>query len=171
TDESGWSPWPSILATDSHGHVIAAVVRTHGNALEVFEGGPAGGAAPTRVISGSLTGLDSCCTTMALTYSGLTGQLFVAVNSGAGTHIRVFPANAAGNSAPVRSIEGSVTGLSGNVVTGIAVSQVSGDLYVLIKASQFGGPGMISVFGPSAQGDVAPVRTFTDGSSGMSDAA
>lgn len=167
TDESGaWAPWPSTLTTDAQNHVIAAVVRAGGNAIEGFEGGPSGASAPLRVITGPLTGLDSCatagCHTMAVTSSSLTGQLYVAVNQGAGTHISVFAGNASGNVAPLRSIVGPATGLSGRVVTGLAVSSLTGELYALIKATQFGGPAQISVFGPSAEGDVAPSRTFTD---------
>jgi len=173
TDETVWHPWPSILTTDPSNHAIVAVVRANGNAVEVFEGGPAGAAAPIRVISGSLTGLDSCaslCHTMALTYSALTGELYVAVNDGAGTHVSIFAGAAAGNAPPVRSIEGPATGLAGKVITGIAVSQLNGQLYLLIKSSQFGA-GQISAFGPSAQGDVAPLRTFTDATTQLSDGA
>jgi hypothetical protein len=169
TDESGaWAPWPGMLTTDSQSHVIAAVARSQGNAIEVFEGGPTGAATPLRVITGPVTGLDSCsidgCHTMCLAYASLTGEIYVAVNHGAATKISVFAGNANGNIAPVRTITGPATGLAGNVVTGIAVSEITGELYAMIKGSQFGGPAQISVFGPSALGDVAPIRTLTDAS-------
>src|SRR5262249_37187950 len=135
---------------------------------------PAGASTPLRMITGPLTGLDSCassgCHTMALTYSKSAGQLYVAVNQATGSHVRVFAGGAAGNTAPSRSIEGPNTGLSGRVVTGIAVSQLTGELYALNKPSQFGGPMQISVFGSAAQGNVAPLRIITDASSPMNDA-
>ena len=173
TDESVWHPWPSLLATDASNHVIAAVVRANGNALEVFEGGSAGAAAPIRVIGGTLTGLGTCgsvCNTMALTCSAWTGEIYAAVNDGAQTRVLAFSGAAAGNVAPLRSIAGPATGLAGGSVTGIAVSPLTGELYVLAKSSQFG-TGQIIVFGTSAQGNAAPLRTFTDGATQLADGA
>ena len=42
---------------------------------------------------------------------------------------------------------------------------------MLAKGTQFGAPGQVLVFASSAQGDVAPVRAFTDASSQFVDAA
>jgi hypothetical protein len=174
-DETGWSPWPSILTADSHGDIMAAVVRSQGNAIEVFAGGGSGSSTPIRTITGSQTGLDSCasggCQTMAISFSQATGRLYVAVNAGQDTHVSVFAGDTSGNVAPVRTIQGPNTGLAGKVVTGIAGSQVTGDIYALVKDAQFGGRGWVSVFGRYASGDVAPMRTFTDSSSQMADAA
>jgi hypothetical protein len=51
------------------------------------------------------------------------------------------------------------------VITGIAVSQLTGDIYSMVKASQFAGPAQVEVFDPSANGNATPVRSFTDAAS------
>ena len=175
TDETVWHPWPSLLATDPQAHVFAAIVRAQGNAIEVFDGGAAGSSTPVRVIAGPATGLGACadtaCNTMVVAFSALTGHLCVGVSAGQQTHVSAFAGDAAGNVAPLRSIEGPATGLAGKVITGIAESQRTGELSVLAKGTQFGAPGQVLVFASSAQGDVAPVRAFTDASSQFVDAA
>src|SRR5262249_47580956 len=142
TDETVWHPWPSILATDLGDHVIAAIVRAQGNALEVFDGGAAGGAAPVQGISGPLTGLGACadpaCKPIAVTFSPATGHLWAGVSAASQTHVSLFAGGSSGNVAPLRSIEGPSTQLAGKVITGIAESQQTGELFVLAKDSQFG---------------------------------
>jgi hypothetical protein len=174
TDEAVWHPWPSILATDAANHLMAAIVRTQGNAIEVFDGGAAGGASPIREITGPLTGLGTCadtvCNTMALTFSPASGHLWVGVTAGAQTHVSLFANDASGDFAPLRTIQGSATGLAGKVITGIAESQQTGELFVLAKDAQFGG-GQIVVYDSLAQGDAAPSRSFTDVSSPFANAA
>jgi hypothetical protein len=83
----------------------------------------------------------------------------------------VFAGDADGNIAPLRTLEGAATGLAGKVVTGIAESQRTGELYVLAKDAQFGAAGQVLVFGNSAQDNAAPVRAFTDAASQLADAA
>ena len=135
TDETVWHPWPSLLATDLQNHLIAAIVRTQGNAIEVFEGGASASSTPVRVITGPATGLGACadtvCNTMAVAFSPLSGHLCVGVSAGQQTHVCVFAGDAAGDVAPLRTIEGPATGLAGTVITGIAESQRTGELYVL----------------------------------------
>jgi hypothetical protein len=170
TDETAFHPWPSILSTDTAGHVIAAVVRSTGNAIEFFTAGPTGGATPVRVIAGPHTGLGSCaatCDQLAVTYSPFTGRLYVAVSQGQQTHVNVYSGTASGDAAPVRVIAGPATRLAGQVVTGIAGSQIDGSLYVLSKATQFDSPGTVLVFDRLASGNVAPRRSFTDAGSGL----
>src|SRR5215468_8872581 len=104
TDETVWHPWPSILAADLGNHVIAAIVRAQGNALEVFDGGAVVSAAPVRVISGPLTGLGACadtaCNMMAITFSLATGHLWAGVSAGSQTHVSLFAGESTGNVAP-----------------------------------------------------------------------
>lgn len=171
-DESGFHPWPGVLTTDTSGHVIAAVARSTGNAVEFFAGGPSGSATPVRVIAGPHTGLGSCsatCDQLAVAYSAFTGRLYVAVSQGQQTHINVYAGTASGDAAPVRVISGSATGLAGKVVTGIAGSQVDGTIYVLTKAALFDSPGSILAFDRLAGGNTPPRRTFTDGGTGLRD--
>jgi len=56
------------------------------------------------------------------------------------------------------------------VITGIAISQSDGTIYVMAKSSQFGA-GHINAYSPYAQGDAAPLRSFTDANSAFTDAA
>ena len=175
TDQSGFNPWPSTLAVASDGDVIAAVAHSSGNAIEVYQGGASGSAGPIRTISGPNTGLGSCagfgnCDHVSVTYSAFTGRIYAAVSTASGTHISVFAGNASGNVAPIRTIAGSRTGLTGEVITGIADSQVTGDIYVMVKAAQFSGPAAVEVFGRLSNGNVSPLRSFTDSSSNFQDA-
>jgi hypothetical protein len=156
TDETPFHPWPSILTTDASGHVIAAVVRSVGNAIEVFAGGPSGSGAPVRVIAGPHTGLGSCavtCDQVAVTYSPLTGRLYVAVSQGEQTHINVYAGTASGDAGPIRVISGPATGLAGQVVTGIAVSQ--------------GEQTHINVYAGTASGDAGPIRVISGPATGL----
>jgi hypothetical protein len=170
--DGSFNPWPDLLSVDSNNELLAAVSRPQGNAIEVFTGGAGGGASPVRVISGPNTGLDSCSAgcKVSVTFSPLTGRIYAAVSSGATTHISVFAGNASGDTRPVRTIEGSATGLAGMVITGIADSQLNGTIYAMVKTSQFG-TGRINAYGRFANGNVAPLRSFTDRGSGFANAA
>ncbi len=175
TEQDGVEPWASTLSVDKHGDVIAAVTKASGNAIEVFQGGATGSPQPLRIITGSRTGLGTCtsfqaCEHVSVASSPSTGRIYVAVSSPSGTHIAVFASGADGNVKPRRTIEGKMTGLTGNVVTGIAESQSSGDVFAMVKARQFGGPAAVEVFGRHADGDVAPLRSFTDRVTGFKDA-
>ncbi|GIH34324.1 hypothetical protein [Microbispora amethystogenes] len=170
--DEGFHPWPGVLTTDTSGHVIAAVARSNGNAVEFFAGGPSGSATPVRVIAGPHTGLGSCsstCDQIAVAYSAFTGRLYVAVSQGQQTRINVYAGNASGDAAPVRVISGPATGLAGKVITGIAGSQVDGTIYVLTKAAAFNSPGSILAFDRLAGGNTPPRRTFTDSGTGLLD--
>jgi hypothetical protein len=165
TDESIWYPWPGILSTDTSGDVIAALTRFQGNAIEVFQGGPTGSGIPSRIIAGPDTGLGATPDRVVVSYSAYTGLLYVGVSGLGGatmTHVSIFAGDANGDAAPIATISGPTTDLAGRVITGIANSQLDGAIYVMVKNDQFGGAGFVAVYDPFAQGDVAPVREFTD---------
>jgi hypothetical protein len=166
TVEFSFGPWPDQLSTDSAGEVLVAVSGQPHNAIAAFAGGANGSASPARVISGPDTGLDCAASCkMSITFSRLTGQIYAAVSDGTATRICVFAGNAAGDARPVRVIEGPATGLPGMFITGIAGSQVDGTIYAMVQTSQFGGTGRISAYGRLANGNVAPLRSFTDSGS------
>ncbi len=173
TDEAVWYPWPSLLAVDSRSDVLAAIVRSQGNAVEVFAGGRSRNNSPIRVIAGPKTQLGSCsstCENFALTFSRYTGNIYVGVSSGARTRINMFAQNARENAAPIRTIEGANTGLQNSTITGIAVSECTGEIYAMVKGSQFGSPGKIVVFGRDARGNARPERSFVDFKTRFADA-
>jgi LPXTG-motif cell wall-anchored protein len=168
-----FAPWPSNLAAGLGNDVLAAVVD-RSNAILTFAGGATGSGGPIRVLSGAKTGLGSCgigfCDRVVVTFSSLTQLVYVAVSSGTSSHISAFRWASIGNVAPLRTIQGSATGLAGHVVTGLAVSPTSGDVYAMVKPSLFAGPAHMAVFSRNATGNVAPVRTFTDTASGFANA-
>ncbi len=169
---SGFNPWPSILAVDGLNEVLAAVTGGQGNAIEVFTGGAGGGATPVRVISGPDTGLGTCgspCAELSIAYSPYTGRIYAAVSDGTATRINVYAANASGDARPIRTIQGPATGLAGGVITGIAVSRTDGTIYAMVKSSPFG-TGHVNAYARLAQGNVAPLRSFTDSVSAFADA-
>jgi hypothetical protein len=159
--------WPDQLSTDSASELLAAVSGQQHNAIEAFVGGANGSASPVRVISGPDTALD-CVTSckMSITFSPFTGRIYAAVSDGLATRICVFAGNASGDARPVRIIEGPATGLPGMFITGIADSQVDGTIYAMVETSEFGGgTGRISAYDRLANGNVAPLRSFTDSGS------
>ena len=167
-----FSPWPSLLSVDAKNELLVSVPAAQGFAIEVFAGGAHGGSKPVRVISGPHTGLGNCTTVcqVSVTFSPFTGRIYAAVSAGATTHISVFAQNASGDAHPVRTIEGPATGLAGMVITGIADSQKTGTIYAMVKTSQFG-TGRIFAFARLANGNAAPLRTFTDRATGFAGAA
>lgn len=169
-----FNPWPDVLTTNLGNDLVAAVTLAKGNAIEVFKGGASGGSKPIRTISGPDTGLGSCsssaaCNELSVTFSPLTGRIYAAVSDGTSTHIDVFGGSASGDAKPLQQIEGSATGLSGKLLTGIAVSPSNGTIYAMAKNSQFG-TGRINAYGRAATGNVAPLRSFTNSSSSFRNA-
>ncbi|HKH87598.1 MAG TPA: hypothetical protein VKA05_02190 [Acidimicrobiales bacterium] len=169
-----FDPWPSFLASGLDDDVLAAVTLPQGNAVEVFKGGASGSGTALRRIAGSRTDLGACsdsCDHLAIAFSPLTDELYVAVSSATGaTRICVFAGNARGNVAPLRVISGAHTGLEGQVITGIAASQRTGDLYVMVKKSEFGDPGKIERFSGLANSNAFPLSSFTDPQDDFADA-
>jgi hypothetical protein len=166
--DATFNPWPDILTIDGAGRLLVSIAYLSGqNAIVGFTGGPNGSSTPVRAISGPHTGLGTACVEtcdqVAMAYSRYTGRLYVAVSNGKlPSHISVFDGNANGDARPLRTIEGPATGLAGKVITGIADSQVTGDIYAMVKSAEFSGTGRVEVFGRLAHGNAPPLRTFTD---------
>lgn len=166
TAEGFGSPWPDSLTIGTNNQIIAALQQ---GAIKTFAGGANGGASPLRTISGTRTGLAGG--NLSVTFSPSTGLIYAAVSAGTNTHISMFPRIATGDVTPFLTIQGTATGLTGKVITGIAVSQVTGDIYVMVKPAQFSGPAQIEVFNRFANGNTKPLRTFTDRNTAFTDAA
>jgi DNA-binding beta-propeller fold protein YncE len=105
---------------------------------------------------------------MSITYSSTTDLIYAAVSDSTGVHVSEFAARAGGDVAPLRTIEGSATGFTGKIASGLAVDPVTGDLYVMVEGPRFAAAGAVEVFAPGASGNAAPLRTFTDSSNHFS---
>lgn len=172
TDEAVWHPWPEILSVQGR-LLVAALSRSAGNAIDFFQAGATGTGTPVRVIAGTHTGLGSCpgqtCDHLVVTFSPLTGRLYVGVSTANATRILVFSSAARGDVRPLQTIAGTSTGLVGKVITGIGDSQHDGTIYAMVKDAQWA-TGRIEAFAESANGDVKPLRTFVDNATGFADA-
>jgi hypothetical protein len=80
--------------------------------------------------------------------------------------ISEFAAGAHGNVAPIRTISGSNTGLSGGngFSFGLAVSKASGKIFVSNPGSN-----AILGFAATASGNVAPIQTIAGSATGLAD--
>jgi hypothetical protein len=173
--DEGWNPWPSDLAIGRNNELLATVARPNGNGIEVYAGGAHGSGKPLRVISGPATGLGSCsaaaCDQVVIAFSPATGDIYAGVTAGKHTRISVFAGNATGDAKPLRTIEGSATGLAGTGITGITSSQCDGTIYAMVHSSFSGfGPAHIDAYGRVARDNARPVRTFTDSGSSFKNA-
>jgi hypothetical protein len=176
TDQGSFTPWPDILTIDGSNNVVVAVGRASGNAIEIIAGGPGGSPTPITTIAGSATGLGTCdvtsCDQVSVAYSPTNGKIYAAVSSGHSgfvTHVSSFT-ETGGNVAPTQTIEGSATGLTGKVVTGIAVSGLTGDVFGMVRTAQFGGSGQVESWHGAQDGNVSPLASFTDASTGFANA-
>ncbi len=106
------------------------------------------------VIAGSNTGLVEPMSV------ALDAALNVYVFDGNTSTISEFAAGAQGNVAPIRTIGGSKTGLSGAI--GIAVSRTTGKIFV-------SSPAATAVFGFAARasGNVAPAQVIAGAATGL----
>jgi hypothetical protein len=135
-------------------------------AAQVFSATANGSVAPTRNILGISQpggGLSTLGVATAIAADS-SDNLFV-VNAGnpGSAPIAIFSPTATGNVAPIRTIGGALTTLG--QVTGLTVD-ATGNLYVGSVTSTFSNNvltyvGSIVVFGPTASGNVAPMRTIT----------
>jgi hypothetical protein len=144
------------VAADSSNNLYVSTVRTIGTG-EVLEyaSGSLGSSAPLRDLTGALTQISAVDGVAA----SAGGEIFVAEDSGG---IAAFSSTASGNIAPTRYILGvSQTGggLSTVVIANAIVSDGADNLYVVNLGSTSTAP--IVVFGPTATGNVAPIRTLS----------
>ena len=115
---------------------------------------PPGASQPMAFIAGSNTGLVEPISV------ALDAALNVYVFDGNTSTISEFAAGAQGNVAPIRTIGGSKTGLSGAI--GIAVSRTTGKIFV-------SSPAATAVFGFAARasGNVAPAQVIAGAATGL----
>jgi hypothetical protein len=185
---------PRSLTVDPAGDLVVAVEgRSAGNALEVFAPHSTGAATPQRTITGPATTLGRSDyfgggEDVVITSSALTHRLYAAVTGAPAdpaeavpaldSHIAVFaegiPTTAgSADVAPLRTIAGPDTGMTGTDLTGIADNPASGNVWVLAQTSG-GLTGQVSTgevldYRRLADGDSAPIRSFTDATTHFAD--
>lgn len=117
-----------------------------------------GDVTPLQAISGSNTGLND---PQGIAVSG-THKMYVPnhlVNS-----VTEFAKGAHGNVAPVKTISGSNTGL--DHPNGVALD-TSKNIYVANGFNAAQGPGSVTVYAASANGNVTPIRTLFGSNTGL----
>jgi DNA-binding beta-propeller fold protein YncE len=97
---------------------------------------------------------------MGIGAASAQNEIFVD-NNGANS-VTVYSRTASGNVTPVRTIAGAATGI--NSPEGIAVDSVNNEIFV---ANDFPANGTINVYGLTANGNVAPIRTIAGSATGM----
>jgi hypothetical protein len=138
----------TALTTDSAGNIYVAVqLSAGGGAVDIYAAGASGTAVPVRTL---LTASGHPATAMAVDQGGSLYTL----EGLEGSEIFVYPITASGAAAPLRTITGSLTDLTGAYA--IAVD-TSGTLYV---ADTWSGGSQILAFSPTASGNATPARAI-----------
>jgi hypothetical protein len=167
---------PQGLAVDAQGRILVLDEVGVADRILIFAPGANGDIPPSAII-GNQTGIVGDKT-------GLVGSAAIAVDQSgriyvanaatdlAGTYdantasVTVYAANAVGNSAPIATIIGPDTNLSGDAGMGIALDG-KGDIWVGTTVATQSGPGVvaqkstaITAYAASSQGNVAPIGKF-----------
>jgi hypothetical protein len=143
------------LAIDSNNLLYVANSKTA--TIDIF---PAGSSTKQAQIGGRNTGLVAPGTV------AVDASLNVYVFDTTTATISEFAAGVHGNVAPIRTISGSNTGLSGGngFSFGLAVSKTSGEIFVSNPGSN-----AILGFAATASGNVAPIQTIAGSATGLAD--
>lgn len=147
--------WFDYVATDGSGNVYTGTQSMTTNDVREYTAGSTGAATPTRTLPEDVTTMIGALQGLAASASG---EIFVSEDSGA---VAGFSATANGSVAPAQYIVGADEqggGLSTLVSANDVTVDGSGNLYVANE----GAPGLmpIVVFGPTATGNVAPLRSI-----------
>lgn len=158
---------PTGIALDASRNIYVTAFTGGGNpAVLVFAAGASGNVAPIQTISGSNTGLND---SFAIALDSI-GDTYVANYYGGFNYgsVTVYAAGANGNVAPIQAIFGSRTHIS--FPTGIAFH--GRRIYVANEnCASSGCPSTVTVFPPTANGNVAPLREIGGSRTGLSDAS
>jgi slime mold repeat-containing protein len=108
---------------------------------------------PKRTIAGPLTLLNR---PSGLAIDSTNQELYVANDVDSGPFVAVYSSGASGNVAPLRILQGELTGINGPA--GMAVDLLHDELFIVNYKVADGGS--ITVFSRTASGNVAPLRTL-----------
>lgn len=147
--------WFDYVATDGSGNVYAGTQGMTTNDVREYAVGSSGAATPVRMLPEDVTTKVGALQGLVASASG---EIFISEDSGA---VASFSTTANGSVAPAQYILGADQqggGLSTLVSANDVAVDGSGDLYVANE----GAPGLmpIVVFGPTATGNVAPLRSL-----------
>ena len=143
------------LATDATGNLyVSSDTATTGDIRE-YAAGATGTATPLRTLPANAT--TQIGAVQGLAASG-TGEIFVSEDSGG---VAAFSPSSNGSVAPARYILGAVQ-TGGGLSTLISANDVAADSSDNLYVANQGAPGLmpIVVFGPTATGNVAPLRSI-----------
>ena len=144
------------IAGDSAGNLY---VSTSSDIRE-YPAGATGSAAPTRILPADATTTIANITGFTADSADSAGNIYVSeFNAG----IAIFPSTANGSVAPTRFIQ--VGASSGLMFPEALATDSAGNLYVANFTRS--GQGSVFVFGPTANGDVAPARILNVATTGM----
>jgi|SRR5271166_1197661 len=142
------------------------VTDANSNALTAYPLSAGGNLAPSRNITGAATGLGFPRRIVI----DATGNLYVANAPGGGSphSITVYAAAATGNVAPIRTIMGANTGLTG--VNGLALDNTGTNLYAANCGACFNSSGAdgILIWPAGTTGNIAPSSSIAGGNTALS---
>jgi hypothetical protein len=161
---------PGCLAVDTVNNELVVLERglnAVNSTVAVYSRTASGNTAPVRILSlsGVATGLltDHFC----LAVDTVNNELVVS-NIGNNT-VTVHSRTASGNTAPIRTLSGAATGLDAPIR--VAVDTVNNELVV---SNYVNGPpmpgvayGTVTVYGRTASGNTAPIRTLSGATTGL----
>jgi hypothetical protein len=139
----------NLLVDVAHDELIVA--NLNNDTVTVYPRTAAGNTAPIRTIGGAATGFDH---PRGLALDPVDDLLLVS-NQGGGV-VMAFPRTATGNVPPLRTLTGAATGL--DFPFGLVVDPANDELVVMNNFN--GGPGTITVYPRTAQGNASPIRVL-----------
>ena len=145
----------SYLATDGTGNLYVGASSAAAADIREYAAGATGTATPIRTLPANVTTQIGAVQGVA---TSSTGEIFVSEDSGG---VAAFSASANGSVAPSRYILGAVQ-TGGGLSTLISANDVAADSSDNLYVANQGAPGLmpIVVFGPTATGNVAPLRSI-----------
>jgi DNA-binding beta-propeller fold protein YncE len=150
--------FPEGVAVDLANNELV-VANFESDSITVYSRTASGNTAPLRTLSGAATGLRF---PVGVAVDLANNELVVA-NEGTPTDsITVYSRTASGATAPLRTLQGAATGLSGP--RGVAVDSVNNELVVANV-----GNNSVRVYSRTASGNVEPLRVLQGGATGLSD--
>ena len=135
------------------------VVGTSGSTIDVYSRTASGNTPALRTLGGAATGLVG---PIGLGVDVANNELFAANGSVASPSVTVYSRTASGNTAPLRTISGAMTGLV--APHALALDLTNNELFVGNTITT----NSITVYARGASGNAAPLRTLSGAATGIS---